>query len=58
MKEEKKYLEGTRIEDLRWKKFGKLTVIELDYERREDDESYKLLINNKINEIIKREVTV
>ena len=37
MKEEKKYLEGTRIEDLRGKKFGKLTVIELDYERREED---------------------
>lgn len=35
--DEKKYLEGTRIEDLRGKRFGKLTVIELDYDRREID---------------------
>lgn len=37
MKKEKKYLKGTRIEDSRGLNFGKLTVIELDYDRREID---------------------
>lgn len=34
---EKKYLDGTRIEDLRGMKFGKLTVIEFDWKKYEND---------------------
>lgn len=37
MDNEKKYLEGTKIEDLRGLRFGKLTVVDLDYDRREID---------------------
>lgn len=42
IKQEKKYLEGTKIEDLRGMKFGKLTVVELDRDRRVFDKQKQL----------------
>lgn len=41
MKEEKKFLSGTRKEDLTGKRFGKLVVVELDYNKLNNDKQRK-----------------